>query len=550
MNELDSSGWTALSSSAFYGSTECLQKLLSAGADVNFSYREGRTALLESVWISNNQWDQYYEKEQPVEFQQNYKQEECLEILITAGANVNSQTDSGVSALMKAAANGYNDCVNLLLKAGADVNATCKEGYTSLMYSAMFGNEVCLNDLLAAGANVNTKEMLGSTALIIASTYGHDKCVKSLVEKGADVNVKDNEEFTALIRAACISNFKCIEHLLNVGANVNGTTAENITALMAVCGIHSEYFCTKLIKCTGNTYLSEHYSALKSTETLINAGADVNIKDYAGITPLIKAIWRHHKECVPILLAAGADVNATDPEGSSALILAIRTGKDETFDQLLKAGADVNIVNNTGDTALLAATVKGNVRAAKRLLKANCRINIAARVTNMSLMRRLYSVKEEHVYLAKLLFAAGEMSILTNMMTQHRSSDGSIVSIARYVRQYMGRKLQLDHITRETIRLQLLESNPQQNLFSRISHLGLPEPLKRYLLHDQSLDDDDNQCDDTKSNDGNDNDDDYDDWYDEDDGWTSLDHCLMKELEPHKPHNMPFAKIKDILLYY
>ena len=63
--------------------------------------------------------------------------------------------------------------------------------------------------------------------------------------------------------------------------------------------------------------------------------------------------------------------------------------------------------------------------------------------------------------------------------------------------------LNLKHLCRETIRKHLLQLDPHENLFHRVPRLGLPALLQRYLLYNQTLDDDDQDQD-------NDYDDDYD----------------------------------------
>ena len=189
--------------------------------------------------------------------------------------------------------------------------------------------------------------------------------------------------------------------------------------------------------------------------------------------------------------------------GSSALIVAIMKDRDETFDELMEAGADVNIVNNTGATALLAAAVRGNVYVTNRLLKANCRINNRARVSDKALMSRLKFRPGHGDLIIRWLFAAGECFILTNIFTH---AHGNFDRIVRYIRDLITEKMQLDHLCRESIRSHLLKLDPHQHLFNRISHLGLPEPLRRYLLYGESLDDD--------SEYGDDYDDYYDDIYD------------------------------------
>ena len=78
-------GKTATSQAAFYGSTKSLQKLLTAGADVNSS-RELEPALVECVWNSPELWDRVCQNEVHFHLPRNFKQTECVEMLINAGS--------------------------------------------------------------------------------------------------------------------------------------------------------------------------------------------------------------------------------------------------------------------------------------------------------------------------------------------------------------------------------------------------------------------------------------------------------------------------------
>ena len=57
-------------------------------------------------------------------------------------------------------------------------------------------------------------------------------------------------------------------------------------------------------------------------ELLISAGADVNVKDYKGDTPLHRAVWMDNIELAKLLIASGTDVNAKDNYGETPLHLA------------------------------------------------------------------------------------------------------------------------------------------------------------------------------------------------------------------------------------
>lgn len=56
---------------------------------------------------------------------------------------------------------------------------------------------------------------------------------------------------------------------------------------------------------------------------LLKAGADVNVKNSSGITPLMSAaLFCSNPAVIEILLDAGADVNVKDSQGYSVLKLA------------------------------------------------------------------------------------------------------------------------------------------------------------------------------------------------------------------------------------
>ncbi|NXH27264.1 ANR11 protein, partial [Myiagra hebetior] len=74
--------------------------------------------------------------------------------IIKAGAKVNAQDYSGLTALHIASVEGFYGIANLLLKAGADVNATQKEQVTPLQDAVKEGHYEVYSEL-------NTKYGLG-----------------------------------------------------------------------------------------------------------------------------------------------------------------------------------------------------------------------------------------------------------------------------------------------------------------------------------------------------------------------------------------------------
>ncbi len=92
---------------------------------------------------------------------------------------------------------------------------------------------------------------------------------------------------------------------------------------------------------------------LAEIERLIEAGADVNLRNCSGVTPLMMASQNGHTEVVNLLLANNADVNAADKtNGVTALWMASHNGHTKVVKLLLANKAEVNAAHTDGRTPL------------------------------------------------------------------------------------------------------------------------------------------------------------------------------------------------------
>ncbi|MGI8787885.1 MAG: ankyrin repeat domain-containing protein [Pyrinomonadaceae bacterium] len=90
-------------------------------------------------------------------------------------------------------------------------------------------------------------------------------------------------------------------------------------------------------------------------KNLLEAGAEIDAKDYGGMTALMTAACSGKASCVKILLEMRSDVRILANDGSSPLMYAVLSGQPEVVKLLLDAGASTDIINNCGMTALKLA---------------------------------------------------------------------------------------------------------------------------------------------------------------------------------------------------
>jgi len=92
----------------------------------------------------------------------------------------------------------------------------------------------------------------------------------------------------------------------------------------------------------------------KSVKYLIDAGADVNIKQKDGYNALNFAIERHYTDSAKVLIDAGSELNHVVQDGTNrnAIIRATSNGLEDTVRHLVDAGADLNYIMNGSKTVL------------------------------------------------------------------------------------------------------------------------------------------------------------------------------------------------------
>lgn len=398
-------GVTALARAAEYGLEECVQILLDAGADVNERKSYHNSALGEACSGGHAG---------------------CVKLLLAAGADVNARAVYGKTPMEMAIDQGHMDCVRLLQESGRVDTSQ----YGKALESAAESNDYALirQILDAGGATASSRSEALAIALRKDKDYVKPEIVKMLLKAGASPNatVIDNE--SVLMRACKLKNDTCVKLLLEAGANVNGTDER------------------------GDTPIVYALSSPSCVQLLLDAGADVSIKNVNGDSALRQAIYyncseavklmtgtgkldrkfctqvmldilgdetlhsqRLDADCFKYLLAAGANPNAKDSEGFPALILACEWGREEVMRLLLRNGAKVNATGPGNLTALMTACCRrGYPECVKLLLKSKANIHIRS-VRNMTAVD--YAVENNKPDCVELLKAAG--AVETSPLERH-----------------------------------------------------------------------------------------------------------------------------------
>lgn len=127
-----------------------------------------------------------------------------------------------------------------------------------------------------------------------------------------------------------------VEALLAAGANVNAR--------------HPPLQLTPLIVASDINFNADKKISLKVVKLLIARGAEVNVHDRDGLTPLMKAIGSYDLAVVAHLLDSGAEIEARDQRGHTALTHAVMRSQPKMLGMLIERGARLDVHSDMGTT--------------------------------------------------------------------------------------------------------------------------------------------------------------------------------------------------------
>jgi ankyrin repeat protein len=180
-----------------------------------------------------------------------------------------------------------------------------------------------------------------TTQLQRAAWRGDLITVRRLLDRGVSVDERGVAGMTPLMFAAKEGRVAIVRRLIAAGADVRARAAK--TAIFA--GLYPVHFAVSAAQLPARTIE-------RTLAALLQSGADVNVKDADGWTPLhyVAARPRPRRRVLSALLRAGGDPNALAREGTPLTVLCRLANPRTSWwvaaaEMLVEGGADSEIEN-------------------------------------------------------------------------------------------------------------------------------------------------------------------------------------------------------------
>ncbi|KAG2186273.1 hypothetical protein INT43_002711 [Umbelopsis isabellina] len=323
--------WTPLHYAAYYGRPEICSTLIKYGASVES--QDSRT------------------KSTPLHFAATQGNTECIRVLIEDGkVDVDIVDKYGSTALHMACKNGQYDSVVTLLSFGADANAEDTSGNCPLHHAAAYGWLSIVKLLVeATDCQANPSNLWKTTPCGIANRKGHSKVVRFFLETKAkkfDINFKDNNGRTMLhhcLEENISSEYEAnqltqkVIHLLKCGANPNLQDIEGSTPLH-VLAKDSQFVQERPLGYPTHVH-----------KAFVEFGSNGNIEGYPKLDYDDKNGALVQEKIINILIEAGADPEMEDAGGETPIAVAMAEGNNHIVQYLLQHGASPLTTTAAGD---------------------------------------------------------------------------------------------------------------------------------------------------------------------------------------------------------
>ena len=193
------------------------------------------------------------------------------------------------SAMAEAAERGDAAAIDRLIAAGAAVDVADEVGRTPLLLTVEHDRFEAFKALLAGGADINAQAKNLDTPWLLAGARGRTEMLRLMIPRGPDLSIRNRYGGNALIPACERAHVETVRLLLaETEIPVDHVNNLGWTCLLEIAILGSG----------GPAHV-------EVTELVLAAGADPNLADRNGVTPLAHARSRGHTEVARRIEAAG-----------------------------------------------------------------------------------------------------------------------------------------------------------------------------------------------------------------------------------------------------
>ena len=274
------------------------------------------------------------------------------------------------------------------------------QAMTDRLLGSRLVSECILGNVMRVKASLDAKNQKTGKRLV---NLNHTNPDDDGIEKGMFPLLAAVEGLAMKKSASPSSNLLIMDLLIKAGANVNHRGRDSQESAF---------------------YYAVDRNLMEAVRALITAGADVNLGNLQGTTPLHRAASKGMSELYNFLLVKGADPNKPDEEGSSPVMAAAFHGHVDAVRSLVHHGGKIETRNKRGESAVFLAAQNGHPNIIPVLLSLGADVNQS---DNMGATPVFMAALQGHTNVLKALFACGGLlSINTPTLNGDTPLDAAI----------------------------------------------------------------------------------------------------------------------------
>ncbi|XP_052808727.1 SH3 and multiple ankyrin repeat domains protein 2-like isoform X2 [Mya arenaria] len=195
--------------------------------------------------------------------------------MTTKGLDPNFHDSNGETPLSVATGLGKDKCREMIIalfSGGAHLDFRTRQGQTPIHKAVLNGNQTSVQALLDLGASTNYKDGKGLTPLYYSVLYGKNaNCAEILLHERALIGCRDENGWCEVHQACKLGLVQHLEHLMFYGADLDVTNASGNTPLH-ICAVNNNEQCARILLFRGANKNISNYNNQTPQQVAVVAG--------------------------------------------------------------------------------------------------------------------------------------------------------------------------------------------------------------------------------------------------------------------------------------